>query len=311
MTGQEDRLARTRQALAPLRKAAIQEGLAACLGRLGSKASPAKHDLAAARDAAEAALKQRLFSPEWLSAMNGGEPVSKEGLAGLRLSLGLAITPLAVPPPPDAYEVAPLGLAVAAVIGAVGGMMAVAPLTRTLLDMGQTGLFVGAPVGAFVLVLAACRAANSRWLRWLPLLKRRGRYDRGGYEKTVRSAIEQWLDGVVVASTLLLRSAGAPGVTAPDREAMLYSLVSRIRALASVPSEHLPFAVQELVQELRNLGFAGEGEKTFRWQTILRETFDTFGHVEAGDLVVVERDPVFFEGSVRDKGLVRKARDRG
>jgi hypothetical protein len=311
MTGQEDRLARIRDAMAALREAAVQEALAAYFARLGHKDYPAQHDTAAARDVAESTLKQRLCSPEWLSTMNGGKPVSKGDAARLKLSLGLAVPPLAVPAPQDASDVSPAALAIAAVVGAVGGMMALAPLTRVLLDMRDTGLFVGAPLGAFVLVLAVCGAAGKTWLRWLPLVRRRPRYDRTGYEQTIRSAIEQWLDGAILAGSVLLASGENGDSTKADREAMLYGLVGKVRSLSDMPPENLPFAVQELLQEVRNLGFAWEGAKTFKWAATMRDKFDTFGHVEPGDVVVVERDPVFFEKTVREKGLVRKARDRG
>jgi hypothetical protein len=310
MVGLEDRIARIRDALAPLREPAVLEGFAAFFTSLGRKDYPAQHDLAAARDAAESAVRQRLLSPEWLSAMNGGKPVSKGEAARLKLSLGLVVPPLAVPAPQDASDVSPIGLAIAAVVGAVGGMVALAPLTRVLLDMRDTGLFVGAPLGAFVLVLATCRASAGRWLRWFPLARRRPRYDRNGYEQTVRSAIEQWLDGAILAGLVLLASGEEPDSTKADREAMLYGLVGKVRSLSDMPSENLPFAVQELLQEVRNLGFAWEGAKTFKWAASMRDWFETFGHVEPGDLVVVERDPVFFEEAVREKGLVRKARDR-
>lgn len=361
MTGQEDRITRVRAAVAPLRKAAVDEGIGVYLYHLGNKEYPGQPDVAAARDAAEFALKQHILTPEWLSAMMGDKPVAKEAAASLRLSFDAVVSPLTVPAPQDASELSPVRLAIAAVVGAVGGMMVLTPLARLLLDMRDTGLFVGAPLGAFLLVLATWHAANSKWLRrilvtafavgaigevwailtgggllsrvWRQLggrrsgmrrillyvfvifvllfAKRHPRYDRKAYEQTVRSAIEQWVDGAIVAASVLLGLGEAQEGTKADREEMLYSLVGKVHLLEQTPPENLQPAVQELLQEVRKIGFVWDTAKTFRWEGAMHKVYDTFGHVEPGDLVIAEREPISFEGAVRVRGLVRKVRDRG
>lgn len=361
MIGEEVRITRVRATVAPLRKTAIDEGIVAYLYNLGNKEYPGQPDIAAARDAAEYTIKQRILSPEWLSAMMGGKPVAKEDAAGLRLSFDAVVPHLTVPAPQDASELSPVGLGIAAVVGAVGGMMVLTPLARLLLDMRDTGLFVGAPLGAFLLVLATCHAANSNRLRrilvtafavaaigevWVILTgggllsrvwrqlggrrsgvqrillyvcvifvllfaKRHPRYDRKGHEETIRSAIEQWLDGAIVAASALLGPGGPQEGTKADREEMLYSLVGKVQLLEQTPPENLQPAVQELLQEVRRIGFVWDTAKTFRWEEAMHKVYDTFGHVEPGDLVIAEREPISFDGAVRVRGLVRKVRDGG
>ncbi len=311
MTSPENHIAKIRGVLAPLREAAAREALAACMNSLGRADFPARHDIEAAGAAAESLLKRHVLSSEWLSVMNDAEPVAKGEAARVQLGLSLVTSPFVLPAPSEASEPSPVGLAVAAAVGAVGGMMALTPAARSLLDMRDTGLFVGAPLGAFLLVLVMYCASTSRWLRWFPLARHRLRFDRVAYQDTVLQAIGQWLDGAIVAAWVLLAFGRDAGTVRADREALLYGLVARVRILADVPSKNLSFAVQELQQELRNMGFAGEGAKTFQWEASMAERYDAFGHIDPGDPVIVEREPVLFEDGVREKGLVRKARNRG
>jgi hypothetical protein len=145
----------------------------------------------------------------------------------------------------------------------------------------------------------------------LVFARRRPRYDRKGYEQTVRSAIEQWLDGAIVAASALLGPAGPQEGRKADREEMLYSLVGNVQLLEQTPPENLQPAVQELLQEVRRIGFDWATAKTFKWEEAMHKAYDTFGHVEPGDLVIAERQPISFDGAVRVRGLVRKVRDGG
>ncbi len=358
MIDQENHISRVRDALKRQRDLSVEEGVSFYLGHLGNKDCLGQADIAAARDAAEARLRQYTLSVEWISIMNDGKPVSKEDVEKLKLSFDTVLPPLAVPVPQDASELLPMRMAIAAVVGAVGGMMLLTPLTRLLLGMRDTGLFVGAPLGAFSLILATWYAANSKWLRrfliaslgvgtiievwsimtsrgllsriwrqlggrrtgvWrvllyvciifvLVLAKRQPKYDRKGYEMTVRSAIGQWLDGAIVTASVLL---GPTEIQETTRDDLTVKLVSKVQSLKQIPSENLSCAVQELLLEIRNMGFAVEGAKTFRWEANMRERYDTFGHVEQDDLVIIEREPVCFKETIREKGLVRKVRDRG
>ena len=354
MSDLEDRLLKAKDALASLRGTAIDEGVGYYFHYLESQECPGEADLAAARDAAERALKDRVYSLEWLSAMNSGKPISEEDAASLRLKFDAVAPSLVVPAPQVISDLSPTRMGIAAAVGAVGGMMILAPLARVLLDMRDTGIFVGAPLGAFLLVLAAWHAANSKWLRgvligalgvatiaelwailagsgvfsrvWgllggrrsgiqrvflyvcaifvLLFAKPRPRCDRGGYEDTVRSAVEQWMDGAITAVSVFGCPADAGEDGEADYQGMYYALVHRIQSLGRVPQETLPAAVQELYEDVG----AEESENTFVWQEDMRDKYDIFGHVEPGDMVQVEDPPVILEGTVRRKGLVRKVR---
>ena len=361
MIDQENLISKVRASLASEIDAAVNEAAAAFVTHLGREPYPGASDLAAARGAAEASLKQRVLSPEWLSAARSGTDVSSADVARLRLGFDAVMQPLLVPAPQDASVISPLRLAMAAAIGAVAGMMLLTPLARLLLDMRDTGLFIGAPLGAGALVLAAWFAAGSKWLRgiltaalgvaaaaeiwgvltgggvlrrvWrmlggrrsamqrialylciifvLLFAKRRPDYDRRGYEDTILAALRQWTDEGIIALVLLAGWDAGTVDKSANREDSLYALVARIRDLQAIPKENLEFAIQELVQETRNMGFSGgQGQRPLTWKEDMRREYDTFAHVEPGDLVIVEREPVCIDDAVKSKGLVRKVRGR-
>ena len=359
MSDFEDCLLKAKDALASLRGTAIDEGVGYYFHHLESQECPGEADLAAARDAAERTLKDRVCSLEWLSAMNGGKPISEEDAASLRLKFDAVAPSLVVPAPQVISDLAPARLGLAAAVGAVVGMMVLAPLTRVLLDMRDTGVFVGAPIGAFLLVLAVWQVAKREGLRkvlewafggvllievlailtggsilgWLKplwillgnrragvrhvlvyagvivvlvLTKPRSRYDRSAYADTIRSAIAQWLDGAIIALSVLGPEGGPKGGSVLP-EAKIISILGKIQSLEDIPQENLPAAVQELFEELRNLGFEEEAVPP-EWQENLHEKYETFGYIEPGDCVEVEKRPVIFKGTVLQKGLVCKVR---
>ena len=246
-------------------------------------------------------------------------------------------------------------------------MMLLTPLTRLLLGMRDVGLFVGPPLGAFLLVLVTWHTSKNKWLRrilifafsvaaigevwaivtgggligrvWrklggrytgikriimyvviiflLVIAKRRPSYDRQEYEATVRSAIEQWLDCSLILLTFLSATKGNQIQMRSTAESALYKLGAKIQLLANVSKKDdlLLAAVTELVQETENVGFKiikanSETLKVIDWHKDLEAEYETFGNIEPGDRVIIEREPTIFEGVVREKGLVRKLRDR-
>ncbi len=357
----EDRIAAARKTVAPLVKAAADEATGAYCGRLAGGVLPGKDELAAARDAAQSALKRRVFSAAWLGALAGGEPPSPEKAAALELAFD-RIGPRLVVPPPEAHsELTPSRVALAAALGAVAGLMILGPLARLLLDMRDAGLLIGAPLGAGLVVLGLWRVSESKWLqaflvgtlaaataaevwamvtpagwfRWLwdrlggrysglgrillylgligllLLVRRRTRYDRAGYERVVRAAVEQWLAAASVTLAVLLPSDEHPPADPAARERLLSELLEKVQELPAVPPESLPVAIGDLIQGLRNRGLSAETPAaTFAWAEAMAQTYDTFGLVEPGDAVRVERPPVVLDGSVRRKGLVRRVRER-
>ena len=92
---------------------------------------------------------------------------------------------------------------------------------------------------------------------------------------------------------------------------MLCDLVAKIKALPTVSRDNMEFAVQELIQETKNMGFAGSDVPSqLVWEEPMRQEYDTFGNVEPGDQVIVERESVRFKDTLKQKGLVRKKRER-
>ena len=60
---------------------------------------------------------------------------------------------------------------------------------------------------------------------------------------------------------------------------------------------------------MRNLGYSDENPAVlFRWNEEAAGKYTSFGAVEPGDAVRVEREPLFRNGELLAKGLVRKVR---
>lgn len=353
----EASILRWRKASDDLRCKAVDAATAVYLDALGTSECPGPADLQAATGAASSCLMKEVVSLPWTEAISG-TAYTQEQVAQLELCFTATCPELRLPAPQIIPEVSPLHLGVAAVVGAFGGMLILTPLTRILLGMEDVGLFVGAPIGAFLLVVATCYTIRSKWLRGLlvfafgaaaavevwrivpsasffsqfwkrlrgqgSLLKRlafyavailvlliakpRPRYDRTEHERLTRSAIDAWLDAAILTIGLLVE----PTKTEGDAEANLSELAMEVLELRRVPPENLPAARDELLQSLRNMGFETQvqGQNVLRWENEHRDRYDVFGYVEPADEVIVEREPVVLHGVVRQKGLVRKLRER-
>lgn len=83
----------------------------------------------------------------------------------LLLRMGESLPSLRLPPPEGREETPPLRTALAAALGALGGMAVLTPLTRLLIDSRDAGLFFGAPLGALLLVLASLLLPRSKGLQ--------------------------------------------------------------------------------------------------------------------------------------------------
>lgn len=358
----EETLLRWREASGPLRSGAIDATVGAYFDALGKCESPGPPDIQAAVRAAETILAKTVLTQEWVAAVSGASLQDSDRKAALELSFNAVRPALKIPSPQIVSELSPVRMGIAALVGAIGGMLIFTPLTRVLLDMRDVGLFVGAPVGAFLLVLAAWHSARSMWLRrflvaafgvaaigevwgilsgggilrrlWaqlggrrsalkrillyvsvifvLVIAKPRPKFDRQQHQPIVRSAIDQWLDAALPALGLLLEPTKEKTSANADAEATLSDVVQQVGEMRSFPAENLPAAVEELRQFLKYKGFEFEeqSQKMFLWQTERRDEYEVFGHVEPGNRVIIEREPVVFQGAVRKKGLVRKVRER-
>jgi len=107
-----------------------------------------------------------------------------------------------------------------------------------------------------------------------------------------------------------------------DRESAFRRIAELVYSLHGASSESLSVVADELIQEARNCGFEGlEGPPAFlssaageqavlAWTRDLLSRYEAFGDIAEGDRVRVERRPVVFDGSVIERGLVRKLRDK-
>lgn len=360
MIEQQDRIEHIRNSLEPHFGTAVEQAASAFLGGLGDQNAPGDADVAAATAAAHSTLKRHALSEKWLSVVVGDQEISQDHRSRIELVFDTVLPPPTIPQPQDASTMSSARLGLAAAVGAVFGMMVLTPLARLLLDMRDTGLFIGAPVGAALLVLASWHAAHNKWIKnilvgalgvatitevwallsgggvfgrlWRALGGRRSgfkrvlvyalailvlvfskrvpRIDRRGYDNTVNCILHQWLDEAIIVLAFLLHP-GSRTQAVADTDSMLCDLVAKIKGLPAVGRDNMEFAIQELIQETKNMGFAGEGgPRQLVWDESMREEYDTFAHVEPGDLVVIERESVRFKDVVKQKGLVRKMRER-
>lgn len=152
-----------------LRKKVVSVGVGACSAVLAKAENPGTLDFQAASRAASAAVIEQATSPEWLSALGGEISVSPDKREAIKLSFGAVRPDLRLPAPTPVYEFSPIRIGLVALIGALVGMMSLSPLTRYLLGMEDVGTFVGAPVGAFLMVVGVWNAARNERLRKLLL----------------------------------------------------------------------------------------------------------------------------------------------
>jgi len=262
-----------------------------------------------------------------VTLINGGVKLEESDLALVALNFDGIAQPLQIPGPAVIAEPKTLMLALAGAAGAVGGMFALAPLMRLAFEMRDLGLVLGAPLGALLAVLIAHRVARIRFLtRILPWVFVRPRAWRGAarreQEKTVRACLAQWIDWAVLMLTVLcLHRAGATE-TGTDRDKALRRIGKLIYVLHRTSPETLPVVAHELIQEAKNSGFEDlEGLPAFldneraereilTWEPTLQNKYEAFGHIVAGDQVMVERPAVVLGGQVVQRGLVRKVREK-
>jgi hypothetical protein len=284
-------------------------------------------DSDAAQAKAASVLKGGLLTAETLGVISGGTEFDDKVLAKLTLGFDVVAVPLQIPRPPVTGDPKTFTLALAALAGAFLGALGLSPLLRWAFDARDLGVVLGGPLGAFLGVLVVHRLSRLRvLLRLLPQAARDGRRLRGQarkeYENVVRAALEQWLDGAVLALAALCVYESASAQPEASREVAFRHIGKLIYTLHRTMRESLPVVADELIKEAKNCGFEGlEGTPAFAagadaerdivvWSKTLQCKYETFGHVDEGDRVTVERPPVVFSGKVVERGLVRKVRDK-
>lgn len=321
----ETKISETRHKTDSLRRELTREALSEYTKtlRAGGGTLAANVETAALR--ARAVLKDRLFSPGWLTVISGEKVIEERFSGRIALAFESVTLPIQIPVPAAADGPKVFALASWACVGAVLGMMILTPLARLGLDMRDLGLVVGGPLGAFLFVMVYGRLAHISFVRSLvsrlmgsskPGLS----YDFKSHERVVRSAIDQWLHSAIAMLVVVCsdRTLLAQGDIATEQ--VLGRLSGKIYALHHTPEKGLSVVADELILEARNCGFEGlDGTPSFmedrsetraeiKWRDALVRQYRTFGHVEVGDTVWVERKPVVLEGKVIELGLVRKVR---
>jgi len=348
----QENIAKVRSATAKLRRKLVDDATAEYLSTLDPIRNPARGDFEAAEARAYAVLKQELLSTESIVLIDGeAGRASSRGLSVgggfgqdrgdakasarlddhsvslLALSFDGISQPVRIPGPVVTAETRTIPLALAGAVGAVAGMVILAPLLRLAFDMRDLGLVLGGPLGALLAVLVAHRLARVRFLtRVLPWLFLRPKSLRGAvrkeHERSVRAAIEQWVDWAVPMLTVLCLDRTGRPQPETDKDKTLRRVGKLIYTLHRTPAESLPVVAHELIQEAKNAGFenlegppafvdAGrEEQETIVWKPDLQSKYETFGHIAEGDQVVIERPAVVLGGEIVQRGLVRKVRDR-
>jgi hypothetical protein len=203
-------------------------------------------------------------------------------------------------------------------------------LSRTLI--ATLGVATAAEVWAFLSVnpLAAIwRKLSGRnslqriavYLMLIALLvftRRRATYDRAILEQSVRRTIDDWWRGALLVLAALVARPASQAAGGSREEQAMAELGKRIMELHAASADNLRGVAEEVVDAARDAGFEGlagpSGSRpsgaaaVVAWAESLRERYNVFGHVEMGDFVRVEQEPVVRGGEVLEKGLVRKQR---
>jgi hypothetical protein len=141
-------------------------------------------------------------------------------------------------------------------------------------------------------------------------------YDPRAYRNAVRDAIRQAVD----FSSLLLCGLSAGRAVPPQTATLDADLARAIQGLHRADGAGLPTAAEAVLLEARRMGLDGVSvpprftrsapseRPRLRWGPELAEQYRTFGLIEEGDTVIVEDEPVILNGSLLEKGLVRKQR---
>ena len=314
-------------ATAKLRSDLVKDGTKEYFEAVGLVSCPASADFDIAQTRLRSFLKKELLRPAWLSAASGGVVSDDHFVATVALMFDAVASPLQIPEPardakPEAYRVA-----ISAMAGAVAGIAILTPLFRLVFDMRDVGLLIGGPLGAMCAVLVVLRLSRSRFIsKLLPrvfrVTKRLPAYDRKNHEQLVRVLIEQWLSQSVALLATFCSSRSWKTEPAADRVSAFRRIAKLIYFLQGASGESLPVVADELIREARNCGFEGldgppaflssaGGEQTvLAWTKDLLNKYEAFGDISEGDQVRVERQPVVFGGSVIERGLIRKLRDK-
>ena len=366
MLSNEVLLGSVKQAYENVSPGTIDEGVRAFVGNIGNSPCPSPEEIRSAMNAARRKVSEKIFKPELIQLIVGGDVPDDRRVDSLRLEFGKFEPPLNSPPLPASTEMMPSRMPFAAMLGAILGALIGSPVCLYLLAMRDVGLLFGPPIGALLTTLALEQASrNARLSRilittlsvatvaeawallsrnplttiWqkasvastarriavyvllvtlLVFTRRRTTYDRTILEQSARQALNDWLYGSLLVLAVLSERRNAEESTTDRGKRAMAELGKRIMHLNVATAENISGLAAEVIDAARDAGFEGlapvnshhisEESCVLLWAESMRARYNVFGHVEDGDSVRVEQEPVVRGGDVLEKGLVRKKR---
>jgi len=167
MLSMETAISEALQATKDLRQKLVNEAIVSYFGCLPNNGLyPDETKFEAAQRKLESVLKSGLLSQPWLSAITDKKKTGNEQPEALALDF-MSIDPyLQIPLPSKFEELRASSVALAALVGALVGMLIVTPLLRLALGLQNTvGMFLGAPLGAFGMVWLVRQVSRVPMLR--------------------------------------------------------------------------------------------------------------------------------------------------
>ncbi len=136
--------------------------------------------------------------------------------------------------------------------------------------------------------------------------------------KIIETSVFAWMEAILYLGTtqevMQEDLEKDSGIKVPEE------VIKAVYRVHQAPVVELETACEELIQEVKKVGFEGfdgkpsflesteevNKEKIIKWSGDLKEKYDTFGEVQEGDRVRIEEPAIIFKGGLVKKGMVRK-----
>ena len=161
----EEAISKALQETSPEQKHLLEKAVFEYFCDLPVQEYPSESDLDAAQSRLRSYLRDELLKPAFLSKISGQSSFDNKNLQSVSFAFDTIVPPIAIPEPTRIFELRAFNIAIAALLGAVIGLMVLTPLARLFLNMRDVGLVLGGPIGAFCMVLVIWRISKSKTLR--------------------------------------------------------------------------------------------------------------------------------------------------
>ncbi|MCP4549933.1 MAG: hypothetical protein GY835_26040 [bacterium] len=301
------------------RQRLLDDAVADFMGRLENVETFSKLDLNAAAAVVEDSLIEKLLETTLPDGVIDADERARQ--ASIRLAFKNCLPRLHVATPLPTAQLVPSVVASAGLVGGALGVIILGGLSRLVLGNPTTGLVLGGPLGAWAFLRFIFQIERMNFLK--PVLKpifglfvkQKVVTPWTDVHQGLACGVEVWLDGAVRLLSVLSSGETAQRVIESDHKAMAL-LGERLQLLQDCPEEDLGLAVDDLLLTAGEAGFEGISSRTPApatgpgiWSAELSGEYETFGHIEEGDPILIERRPVTREGEVLKRGLVRKDRE--